>query len=124
MKKLITVALAGVMVLNLAACGGSGTTEQTTAASSDSTKTEAAETQSGLTETRTFKLATDQAVDYPNTIALQSFADEVKEKTDGRIDIEIYPSAQLKMLIYSSSSLARLILQNLRLHHWLSFVQI
>ena len=43
MKKLITVALAGVMVLNLAACGGSGTTEQTTAASSDSTKTEAAE---------------------------------------------------------------------------------
>ena len=95
MKKLITVALAGVMVLNLAACGGSGTTEQTTAASSDSTKTEAAETQSGLTETRTFKLATDQAVDYPNTIALQSFADEVKEKTDGRIDIEIYPSAQL-----------------------------
>ena len=53
------------------------------------------ETQSGLTETRTFKLATDQAVDYPNTIALQSFADEVKEKTDGRIDIEIYPSAQL-----------------------------
>ena len=62
---------------------------------SDSTKTEAAETQSGLTETRTFKLATDQAVDYPNTIALQSFADEVKEKTDGRIDIEIYPSAQL-----------------------------
>ena len=74
MKKLITVALAGVMVLNLAACGGSGTTEQTTAASSDSTKTEAAETQSGLTETRTFKLATDQAVDYPNTIALQSFA--------------------------------------------------
>ena len=95
MKKLITVALAGVMVLNLAACGGSGTTEQTTAASSDSTKTVAAETQSGLTETRTFKLATDQAVDYPNTIALQSFADEVKEKTDGRIDIEIYPSAQL-----------------------------
>ena len=28
MKKLITVALAGVMVLNLAACGGSGNTER------------------------------------------------------------------------------------------------
>lgn len=95
MKKLITVALVGAAVLNLAACGGSGTTGQTTAAAGESKKTETTETKSGSTATRTFKLATDQAVDYPNTIALQSFADEVKEKTEGRIDIEIYPSAQL-----------------------------
>lgn len=43
----------------------------------------------------TFKLATDAAAEYPTTQGLQKFADEVFERTDGRIKIELYPSAQL-----------------------------
>lgn len=46
-------------------------------------------------ESYTFKLATDAAADYPTTQRLQKFADEVLEKSGGRIKIEIYPSAQL-----------------------------
>ena len=44
---------------------------------------------------KTLKLATDAALDYPTTKALSKFADLVKEKTDGRITIEIYPSSLL-----------------------------
>lgn len=43
----------------------------------------------------TFKLATDAAAEYPTTQGLQKFADEVFERTDGRIKIELYPGAQL-----------------------------
>ena len=98
-KKMLAAALSGAMVLGLMACGGQGTTAATTAAAAGNdaagseAATEAPAAASG--ESRTFKLATDQAADYPNTIALQSFADEVSEKTGGRLTIEIYPSAQL-----------------------------
>lgn len=98
-KKMLAAALSGAMVLGLMACGGQGTTAATTAAAAGNdaagseAATEAPAAASG--ESRTFKLATDQAADYPNTIALQSFADEVSEQTGGRLTIEIYPSAQL-----------------------------
>ena len=53
----------------------------------------------------TWKLATDAAKDYPTTKALIKFADEVYEKSNGRIAVDVYESSILVMrfLIWSSS---------------------
>lgn len=70
MKKLITLALALALVLAWAGIASAGTE-------------------------MTLKLATDAALDYPTTKALIKFADQVEERTEGRISIEIYPSSLL-----------------------------
>ena len=99
MRRILSAALIGAMAMSLTACGG-GQTAGTTAAAGGQTSAAAAGTDTKAPaapsgESKTYKLATDQAVDYPNTVALQGFADEVNEKTGGRISIMIYPSAQL-----------------------------
>jgi len=43
----------------------------------------------------TFRLADNQPVDYPTVIGDQKFADLVKERSGGRITIEVFPSGQL-----------------------------
>ena len=44
----------------------------------------------------TFRLADNQPVDYPTVIGDKKFAELVNERTDGRIKIEVFPSAQLR----------------------------
>lgn len=46
-------------------------------------------------DVKTLKLATDAALEYPTTKALTKFADTVAEKSEGKIQIEIYPSSIL-----------------------------
>ncbi len=46
-------------------------------------------------ETRTFRLAETHSADYPTTQGNKEFARLVEERTDGRIQIEVYHSAQL-----------------------------
>lgn len=82
MKKILTTILAATLAISLVGCGNSG-------------KNPTGDKGVSTSEKQTFKLATDAANDYPTTKALHVFADEVKEKTDGRIVIEIYPSGQL-----------------------------
>ena len=48
-----------------------------------------------LDQKQVFKLAEVQGIDYPTSIANQKFADLVKEKTAGRIQIEIYTDGKL-----------------------------
>jgi tripartite ATP-independent transporter DctP family solute receptor len=43
----------------------------------------------------TFRLADNQPADYPTVVGDKKFADLVKERTDGRIKIEVFPSGQL-----------------------------
>lgn len=43
----------------------------------------------------TFRLAETHAPDYPTTLGDKKFAELVKEKSDGRIQIDVFPSAQL-----------------------------
>lgn len=93
MKKMVSVLLAASLACAVTGCGSSGNgavdkQAQTTAAS-------AAPAAAADGAAMTFKLATDAAADYPTTQGLQKFADEVLEKSGGRIKIEIYPSAQL-----------------------------
>ena len=41
------------------------------------------------------KFNIDVPAEHPKAIAFQNFADEVRSKTDGRVDITIFPSSQL-----------------------------
>jgi len=43
----------------------------------------------------TMKLASALALDHPYMIGAQKFADLIKERTNGRIEIKLYPSGQL-----------------------------
>lgn len=74
MKKLAILLL--TLALTLSLCFASGSSESTGSV-------------------KTLKLATDAALDYPTTKALSKFAELLKEKTDGRYQIEIYPSMLL-----------------------------
>jgi tripartite ATP-independent transporter DctP family solute receptor len=46
-------------------------------------------------KTVTLRLADNQPDDYPTVVGCKEFARLVKERTNGRITIEVYPSAQL-----------------------------
>lgn len=46
-------------------------------------------------EVITLKLAENQPEDYPTTIGVKKFAEIVKEKTNGRYEIDVYAGAQL-----------------------------
>ena len=98
MKKILSVMLAAMMGVSLMGCsGGSASTEtQASSAGTEQASESSQETQAGSEgESMELKLATDAAEDYPTTMALISFADEVREKTNGRINIVVYPSSQL-----------------------------
>jgi tripartite ATP-independent transporter DctP family solute receptor len=87
--KALIVILAGALVFGslLAACG--------------STKPAASDKSTAATATKsdgkkyTFRLADIQPADYPTTLGDKKFAELVKQKTDGRIQIDVFPAAQL-----------------------------
>ncbi len=83
-KKKFTGVLATALMVGslLAACGNDKKAEPT--AGSESKEAE-----------YTFRLADNQPVDYPTVIGDKKFAELVNERTDGRIKIEVFPSAQL-----------------------------
>ncbi|WP_339230500.1 TRAP transporter substrate-binding protein [Oceanobacillus sp. FSL K6-2867] len=66
----------------LAACGGSSEEDGTGDAN-------------GSTETKTLRLAENHPDDYPTAIGDKEFARLVKEKTEGRYEIEVYSGGQL-----------------------------
>jgi tripartite ATP-independent transporter DctP family solute receptor len=87
--RLISItALIGASVLALTACSaGSGATEATGGAAG-------AAVDSGPAET-VFKLAFNQPESHPQYIALEAMGDRLKERTDGRYDIEVFPNETL-----------------------------
>lgn len=104
MKKMLAVTLAAAMAMCLTACGGSRTqqteasgtmreTEKAVDGGDDSAEGGGAEKKAG--SEMTWKLATDAARDYPTTKALIKFADEVYEKSNGRIAVDVYESSIL-----------------------------
>ena len=82
MKKVLALVLALCMVLALCACG--------TAANQTAASTAPAEGKSIV-----LKLGVSTNETDPRTVAAQSFADEVKTKTNGAVTVEIYTSGQL-----------------------------
>ncbi|WP_088225934.1 TRAP transporter substrate-binding protein [Desulfosporosinus sp. FKB] len=82
LKRIALAALSATLVLGLTACG---TSQNTTPSQSGST--------SG--QKMTLRLADIQPADYPTVVGDNEFAKLVKERTNGRITISVYPNAQL-----------------------------
>ena len=87
MKKVIALTLSCVLALGLVACGGAASSAAPAASGSTAAKPAG--------ESYTLRYAENQPEDYPTTKAAYKFAELVKEKTDGRINIEVYAGAQL-----------------------------
>jgi tripartite ATP-independent transporter DctP family solute receptor len=85
-SKKFTGILAATLLMGsiLAACGGKETTNTKNGGNKEEEK-----------PSYTFRLADNQPPDYPTVLGDKKFAELVEERTDGRIKIEVYPSAQL-----------------------------
>jgi tripartite ATP-independent transporter DctP family solute receptor len=85
-SKKFTGILAATLLMGtiLAACGGKETTNTKGEGNKEEEK-----------PSYTFRLADNQPPDYPTVLGDKKFAELVEERTDGRIKIEVYPSAQL-----------------------------
>ncbi len=83
MKRMAAIALAASMTLGLAACGGSGSS----AGGSDSA--------GGSGETYSLKIGTVLTDTDPIVTGLNKLAEDMKEATDGAVNIEVAPSSQL-----------------------------
>ncbi|MDI6813622.1 MAG: TRAP transporter substrate-binding protein [Desulfitobacteriaceae bacterium] len=80
-KRILIPALSVTLVLGLTACGSTG---GNTGSSGGTTVKKV-----------TLRLADNQAADYPTVMGDNEFARLVKERTNGRIEVSVYPSAQL-----------------------------
>ena len=76
-KVLAALSVLAVGTMVLAGCGGSGSSS------------------SSGGDKMVLRYAENQVKDYPTTKGAQKFADLVKEKTNGRITVEVYDSGQL-----------------------------
>lgn len=98
MKRRIALCVATCMALSLTACSSSSSgTPETSAPETNAEKSVEEETKAPETagESMTLRFATDSSEDYVSTVQIYKFADEVKEKTEGRIIVEVYAGAQL-----------------------------
>lgn len=53
------------------------------------------EGEGGSTQKYTFRVSTNHPAEHPMTEALHVFAKEVNERTDGQVEVKVYPAAQL-----------------------------
>ena len=91
MKKMIAFALSLVMIFALAACGGGSTASTTAAPQADAQQTAAASTGEKIV----IKLADVQAENDVETLFEYKFAELVSEKSNGRIEVQVYPAGQM-----------------------------
>lgn len=89
-KKIAALAVAGTMAMSLAACGGSSSGTNAGAGTSAAAANEAA-----AEKTFNLKLGHNMAEDHAVHIAMAAFADAVKEKSNGSINITIFPNGTL-----------------------------
>ena len=82
MKKLTALLLTIVMALSLTACGGESTQQE-------------AQSDASADGTQEWSLAVVTAENHPMTKACITFADKIREATEGRIDITVYYAGQL-----------------------------
>ncbi len=89
MKKIVSIVVLMSLIFALAACGNSAAPQETAQVEKTPVKEEAASPE------MTLRFATDSSEDYVSTVQIYKFADEVAEKTNGRIKIEVYAGGQL-----------------------------
>lgn len=100
MKKVLAILLVLVMVLGLAACGGSSAPAaqaQAPAAPAASTPASNTPAPAAASEAKsyTIKFGHGNAPEDFVSVASQAWADAVTEATEGRITVEVYPAGQL-----------------------------
>lgn len=83
MKKILRFSFVILFSLLLVACSNNGENKP------------AQENSGSDGEVKTYRLATDAALDYPTTKALTKFSELVKEKSNGKIVIDVYESSIL-----------------------------
>lgn len=86
MKKALSLALAVAMALSLVACGNS---------SSSGSGSDASQSGGGNTEATILKVGHVEAEDRSTHKALLQFKEELEEKTEGRIEVQIFPNSEL-----------------------------
>ncbi|MFD1606981.1 TRAP transporter substrate-binding protein DctP [Oceanobacillus luteolus] len=79
-RKILLVVLV-ISMLIFSACNQAESSEKNSAGAQDGTVT--------------LKLAGMSAADHPSTVTMNEFAERVYEETDGRVEIDIFPSNQL-----------------------------
>ncbi len=89
MKKLLSLTMALCMAIGLTACGGGTPTP------SPSNTNVADNNANTVEEKMELKLAHNLAEDHPLHIVVQQFADEVAEKTNNNVTIQIFPNGTL-----------------------------
>lgn len=95
MKKLVSILLAGATAVSMCACGSSSKPAETAAPAAAEEKAEAPAAEAPAGESYTFRCSTNHAESFCTSVALAKFAELVNERTDGRINIEIYYDAVL-----------------------------
>ncbi len=101
MKKSLVSLMTGIVALNLIACGSTNAAETTAKASeaekpsTEASSTAGSDTASSDEETFAIDLATAYAADGPAGQALAKFVDDVKEKSNGTIDISLFTDGTL-----------------------------
>lgn len=97
MKKFLSLALATLMTVSLAACGSSPAPAASSGTSSASSSSQAVSSGSSSTTEAKYvlKLCTEQTEGDPIDMGCDKWAELVSEATDGAVKIEVYPSSQL-----------------------------
>lgn len=103
--RFLAVLTAMTLAIGMTACGGSKTNDSTadqnstadseSAAGEEKESTGAPDKDFSSYDSYKIRLANWFAEDHPQNIALQSFADEVKERSGGKMEVELYPNSQL-----------------------------
>lgn len=90
-KKVLFMVFATILIV-LTGCGSGS---ETSSGSNANGAENGSENQGEERPQYTFRLAETHPADYPTTLGDKKFAELVSERTDGRITIEVFPSAQL-----------------------------
>lgn len=88
MKKLVCLAMSLLMVLSMTACGNN-------ASSSDNSSSSDSNSSSSSDEKIILRAADNMADDFQWNINLRMFGELLSERTNGQVELEIYPNSEL-----------------------------
>ncbi|MFD1926813.1 DctP family TRAP transporter solute-binding subunit [Sporosarcina siberiensis] len=96
MKKWLTGIVFMIMAMMvLTACGGDKAEETETPEKTDGAADPVVEAESDEYEESTIRLAYNLPQDHHISIGIEKFAEDVKEKSGGKIDMQVFPAGQL-----------------------------
>jgi len=94
-RRVIAAIVCLVLILGVTACGASNGSSPSTASPSGSKANDTPASANVSDFKMTIRLGNLSAVTEPPNLAAQYFADKVKERTNGRIEVNVFPSATI-----------------------------